>query len=243
LGIVTPGRVGEFAKAVTVRDFNPGTSWGTSFGTVVVDRLIDIGVFAVVAIWGLVHIGLPGPYHVMGEVLVFGLFALGFLGVVAFFRFSYYSEPGVRFRKLVREQVGTWVSDGFAVMKLLAKPAVIPMLVYTAAAYVLFFIHFYLIGRAVGSTLSFPLLGWSIAIASLAAILPISISGIGVRDFILIFVFTSWGDTPERALAVSLVYLAVLYVILLVFGLAPLLRGQISLRRAQAVKEELHESR
>ncbi|MBN2564024.1 MAG: flippase-like domain-containing protein [Phycisphaerae bacterium] len=231
LGIVTPGRVGEFAKAAYIRNWSAETSWGTALGTVVLDRLVDLGAFALVALWGVVWVGLPGQYRIVGEVAIMVLLAIGFTGSLLVWRRLYYSTFGERVRGLVRQKIGASAGDFYGVLKLGKGAQALPVVGWTAGAYILFFLHFLCLSRAMGSTLSFGILCWGIALASLGALLPISISGIGVRDFILIAVFTSWGETPARTLAISLTYLTLLYVVVTLIGIWRLLRGDIDIRQ------------
>jgi len=230
LGTVTPGRVGEFSKAAFVRGWNPEVSWGTALGTIVLDRAMDVFAFFIVALWGLVWIGLPGEYRIMGEVAALLLLGAGCIAGLFLWRKIYQSAAGEMARAFIRRKIGPGAADFYYVFRLMRSRNALPILGWTMAAYSLFYLHFFLLTRAMGSELSFGIIGWGIALASLGVVLPISISGIGVRDFILIAVYSAWGEPPARTLAISLTYLAILYTIIPLMGIWPLLRGELNFK-------------
>jgi len=63
LGLLTPGRLGEFAKVLYIKQHNI-TNTGRAFSSVLIDRLIDVYLFFVVAMIGLLIL-VPYSY---GEV-------------------------------------------------------------------------------------------------------------------------------------------------------------------------------
>jgi len=230
LGTVTPGRVGEFSKAAFIRCWNPGASWGTALGTILLDRAIDVSAFFLVALWGVVWIGLPGDYRIMGEMVVLILLVAGCATSLYLWRVIVRSSPGEMVRSFILKKIGPSAVDFYRVFKLMKHREILPVIGWTFAAYILFYIHFFLLARAMGSELSFGIIGWGIALASLGVILPVSISGIGIRDFILIAVYSAWGEPPARTLAISLTYLAILYTVIPLLGIWPLLRGELNFK-------------
>lgn len=230
LGTVTPGRLGEFSKAAFIRSWNPKVSWGTSLGTILLDRVIDVFAFFIVALSGVVWIGLPGEYRIMGEMLVLLLLGVGCATSLFLWRILYRSSPGEMVRSFISKKIGPSAADFYRVFKMMKHREILPVTGWTVAAYVLFYLHFFLLARAMGSELSFGIIGWGIALASLGVILPISISGIGVRDFILIAIYSAWGEPPTRTLAISLTYLGILYTVIPLMGIWPLLRGELNFK-------------
>lgn len=232
LGTVTPGRIGEFSRAAFIRGWNPSASWGTALGTILFDRMIDLMAFALVALWGVVWIGLPGEYRIMGELAVLLLLAAGISGSLIIWRSIYQSSAGESIRAFLRRKIGPDAADFYQVFKLLKGRGSLRVFAWTILAYVLFYLHFLLLARAMGSMLPAGILCWGIAVASLGVALPVSISGMGIRDFILIAIFTAWGEPPARTLAISLSYLAIIFTVIPAVGIWPLLRGDMKIKRS-----------
>lgn len=232
LGTVTPGRMGEFSKAAFIRGWQPGTSWGTAMGVTLLDRFIDVGVLALAALAGAVWWLVPVAYRGAGEAALMIALVLGAVIGLRSWRRLYDSAPGRRARLFLSGKLGSAAGDFYRSLGAMGGRGAWRIVGWTAAAHLLYFLHFYCLGRAMGSPLAFGVLAWGIALASLGAILPLSISGIGIRDAILLAVFTAHGELPARTLAISLAYLAILYVVIPMLAAWPLLKGKIHIRDA-----------
>ncbi len=75
----------------------------------------------------------------------------------------------------------------------------------TCLGYLMFFIQCYLIVMAMGLPINFITITLFMAISNLISFIPFSISGLGIREAILIFLFSLIGLEPE--LAVSYAFL------------------------------------
>ena len=69
-------------------------------------------------------------------------------------------------------------------------------------------IFFFLLARAIGVEISFESLGWIRSILGLLLLFPVSISGFGVREGGLIFLFAYFGIAPATAIAFSFLVFA-----------------------------------
>lgn len=229
IGAFTPGRIGELVKVFYVRSWRPEASFGTAFGSVVLDRLADMAILISVSAVGAAWFYLPDRVRIpvgVGCVILpmVGLFASS--AVARRLRTSSHTE---KITGLLERKLGQNVGDFWRVLRLSWSGRAWPIVFWTIAAYVLFFAHFALLARAVGVQISVPVLSWALAVACLGAILPISVSGIGVRDYILVQVFAGYGATPESAVLVSLLYLAVFNFVVASVGLWPFVTGNIDL--------------
>lgn len=64
-----------------------------------------------------------------------------------------------------------------------------------------------------GAPISYLLMGTIYALAAISAMLPITLSGIGVREGVMVILLTRWGGIPEEAaVALSLVWLSLIIV-------------------------------
>ena len=76
-------------------------------------------------------------------------------------------------------------------------------------AYAVFYLQCYLIALALRLPLSYAYAAFCVSIASLLALLPISISGLGVRDATFLALLLPLGVTAELAISYSLLILLV----------------------------------
>ena len=233
VGALTPGRIGELAKVAFVRTWRKDSSWGTAFGTVVLDRIADVAALVLVAVVGTVWFVLPDGLRLADGLIALLVLASGTAAGVFVWKQSDLSIVRGKLAKTLQNRLGDGGQDFWVTLKVGTGKSAWLMTLWTSLAYFLFFAHFVFLGRAVGSEISPAVLSWAVAIASLGAILPISISGIGVRDYILIQVFTAWGGTSARALAVSLLYLGVFNVVVAAMGIWPFLAGDIDFTTIQ----------
>ena len=67
----------------------------------------------------------------------------------------------------------------------------------------------YLLSRSIGVELSYPFIAAIWGIIALTALLPISISGIGTREAVLVAAFSAAGESTDAAIALGLLLLAV----------------------------------
>ena len=92
--------------------------------------------------------------------------------------------------------------------QLLSIDLLLPLLV-TVIAYALFYLQCYLAALALRLPLSYPYAAFCVSLASLLALLPISISGLGVRDATFIALLLPLGVTAEMAVSYSVLILLV----------------------------------
>jgi len=88
------------------------------------------------------------------------------------------------------------------------RPAlVLVLLAATVAATAVVMLRIWLLFRALDVDVPATLLVASAALISILQTLPVSIAGVGVRDAVLVAALARYGYTPERALALSALFL------------------------------------
>jgi glycosyltransferase 2 family protein len=70
------------------------------------------------------------------------------------------------------------------------------------------FLAYWLAARGLGLAFSYPDIAWILALAGIAALLPITVAGVGVREGIIVYFLKDRGVAPETALAFSFSVLA-----------------------------------
>ncbi len=201
LGTLTPGRLGELARAAQVRadlkaDLQP------CLRSVVADRLFDLlflGAFGPVALWAVMT---RHTATVWLGVAFLVLYAAGVLAARATGRLLERGRPRGRMLGWAAGCLGGAARD-------LASTGGLAGALFTALAYAVYFWASQWLLFSLGITLAY----WDVACVtgclSLVLLLPISVAGVGPREGTLIFLLASYGISREHALAYSLLQLAV----------------------------------
>jgi uncharacterized protein (TIRG00374 family) len=213
LGLVTPGRLGEMGRALYLKqDLDVPVSEGLA--NVLMDRLFDLYTILVLGSAGLVWFRLLPPWAL--AVIVAGtagalLMPIALLSerLAAYGMHIVAALPFIRRRQAQLAEATTRFQ--LALRPLLSPHLIVPLLL-TLLAYALFFAQMKLLALALDLDVSLPYLAVCLSIAGVITLLPISFSGLGTRDAILIALFSPIGLPPEEAVAFSTLFFLVSYV-------------------------------
>ncbi|MCK5146485.1 flippase-like domain-containing protein [bacterium] len=212
IGFITPGRLGEFVKALYVKSDNKATG-SYAFSSVLVDRLFDLYLLIILGLAGVWSFGLLGGLSSSSLVLIA-------IVVVAPLIVLNRKITGkliqIVYKKMLRKKMQRLLDDTFndfydGLTALINWKLLISVFL-TIASYALFFLQCYLILSALGVKLDYLTLTLSMAIANFISFAPISISGLGTRDATLIFLFAKFGLTSELALSYSMLVFLIFFV-------------------------------
>ena len=232
LGIVTPGRTGDFIKVLYVRK-EKSVSYGKAFVSVLIDRFFDLTLIVIVAILGICFLSLFARLSYV---------SLGLLGVIVLLFGSLFNDKILNrilrsvdcvLLKKYRDRMQFHFNDFAADINKLKNIKLLLPVLLTILAYGVTFFQCYLIALALHIDLSFFYIAFAVSIAGIIALVPISFSGIGTRDATLIFLFGLSGIASQKALSFSLLYLAVFILAIGLWGAA------CWFRRPLKVKERL----
>jgi glycosyltransferase 2 family protein len=210
IGCLTPGRMGEFIKAAYVAQ-SSGEATGKALPSVVIDRLYDLYFLLVLGLIGLFHYSLVDD---KASLLTFALLA-GLL----------FALPVL----ISTPRLGHWLRQSPAIARLkaswretlleihgqlatLTTATLVRGFGLTACAFLVFFFQCQLGAWGVGVKLPFSDLVLVMSITNFLTFLPVSISGIGVRDASLIILLARFGIGQTQAVAFSLAILVIFYV-------------------------------
>lgn len=214
IGLLTPGRLGEFIKALHVsKDCNVSTR--RAFTSVLVDRLFDLYSLALVGGLALVALG-------MGSATVLTATLLATVGVLLIpaallwnrTTFRYLQSAGMRLGKVGRGLLGDdgWVTEIHDGLRQLTLPYLLVCALFTGIAYAIFYGQTYLLGLSLGLDAPFLTISFAVALGSLVTLVPISISGLGTREAAVVAYLGANGVPAQAALGFSLLVFAVFYV-------------------------------
>jgi uncharacterized membrane protein YbhN (UPF0104 family) len=207
----TPGQSGDFVKAWYLRE--RGEPLAPALLSVLLDRLFDLLVMALLSVPGLIalHALLPEPLRGPVQAITIALAATVALAIAM----------------LMARRPRDWLLT--QAIRLLPRPARAPLerwrvqfaglglrvglagtlVLATLAAVPATMIRLWLLFRALNIAVPIAPLVSSMALISIVQSLPISFSGLGVRDAVLIPVLASYGYGAEQALALSALFLLV----------------------------------
>lgn len=212
IGFLTPGRLGEFIKAVYVsRDCNVPLAQALS--SVMADRLFDFYALMGVSSAALLTMAVNGQELIVLAVLVVLLMmplAVFLNGVT----FGWMQRIGLRFgavgRRLFEE--GGVLPEMRAGLLQLTLARVTAAVALTIIAYGVYFGQCYLLARALDLPVGFGPVTFAVALGSLITLVPVSISGLGTREAAMIAYLDSAGVQAEAALSFSLLVFVTFYV-------------------------------
>ena len=211
IGYLTPGRLGEFVKAAHVSR-QDRVSFGQAFSTVLADRLFDLYALLLVGGAALANMTTGNLF-----VAVAGPALLLTLGLIAFLNrstFGWFRGVASRFGSAAGRlsTLGRWVSDTRDGLRQLTPGWLLLAIGLTALAYLLFYGQCYLLALALSLPIDIIRISMAVALGSLVTLIPISISGLGTREAVIVAYLGNAGVAPEAALGFSFLVFATFYI-------------------------------
>jgi uncharacterized protein (TIRG00374 family) len=209
LGGATPGQSGDFLKAWYLRE--RGQPLAPVLFSILLDRLFDFLIMALLSLLGLIALLPRLPPRLQGPVQIA---TIGFAAAIALVIPALMARrprewlmtsalPALPGR--ARAPLERWRGQ-FATLDL--RPLVLgQLLAATLCSASSTMARLWLLFLALGISIPLPALVSSAALISILQVLPISFSGVGVRDAILIALLASYGYGQDQALALSALFL------------------------------------
>ena len=210
-GLVTPGRLGEAAKALYLKK-EKAVELGKGLASVYIDRLCDLYLLLVFGVLGMYwfHKGFGGSI----SFIVMVVFLMGMPFIILNRRLMSLLANLVkripvlkRYEPRFKSQYGQFYES----VKKIGIKHVVLLSIITLCSGLLYFWQCSMIIGLVGEMLPFLTVVYFVSISALIGILPISIMGIGTREAAFIYLFSLIGQDAEKALAVSLLIFVSFY--------------------------------
>lgn len=236
LSVITPGRIGEFAKIYYVGK-KAAVNTATSTSAVVLDRIWDVLILTLLG--GLSVVLLLGGFQI--DTLTIFVILIIFLAALAVILF-----PAIMFRpalwflrnnsKLRNDFEEVYTNWREKVLKIFLAGFGLTLLAFLALACIpLFFAP--QLGQEVGII---PAVS-AVSISNMLAFLPVTIAGFGTRELVFSEVWSVLGYTAESAITISTAYFICNYIGSLVLGgvtYAVAFRKHFSLKELRSEKEK-----
>ena len=215
-GILTPGRIGDFAKIFYLKA--DGYSTIRAVFSSILDRLLDIFFLIICGLLSLFWIikGLPVKIHftwVIAFILVGTIFISKLLGLKGIRKISY---------KLFPQKYVSMFEAGIDELKFDLKNysllTAFTLTTYTLIGWILYFVAIYIMTISIDLSIPFFYVVAFFVISTLISFVPITVAGVGTRDLALLAMFTQIGYVKEEAISFSILIL-ICYILTTFFGL------------------------
>jgi len=221
IGFITPGRFGEIIKTFYLKS-DKRISISKGFSSVLVDRLFDLYLLIILGFVGIWNFNIIGK---LSEVFMILTIIVVFLPLISLNK-QFMGKPlKLLYNLIIIKKVKGKIEESFEEfyfgLNQLISPRLLVSGLLTCQGYFIFFIQCYLILMAMSISINFITITIFMAISNLISFIPISISGLGTRDAVLIFLFSTINLSPE--LAVSFAFL-----VFITIFVAPGLMGAVA---------------
>jgi uncharacterized protein (TIRG00374 family) len=215
LGAITPGRVGDVLR-IQYLSHDLGAPYAEGLSVTVMDRFCDLWVLSAFVALGVGHFAAI----LKGELafVTWAAVALSMLGPLPLL------IPGVAervmgrlYRRLSPDGTGL---DRFltSLRSLVGKALALRALPLTVASFLCTYLQGWLLARALQLDIGLVDVMGMMAITSLLGLMPVSLSGLGVRELFLALLFPFLGLTPEAGVAFGLVIFAAIFLVNVIAG-------------------------
>lgn len=214
IGFLTPGRLGEFIKAIHV-SVDSGVSTGQALSSVLADRLFDLLLLIIAGGFALASVAMLNTWQswVSVGLLVGGLtLALALLVTDKGFDLLHTSSSILGQKAIRLCSSGSWLFEMRVGLRQLSGLTILIAIALTMTAYAIFFGQCYLLALALRLPVTFASVSYAVVLGSLVTLLPISISGLGTRDAVIIAYLKTVGISAEAALSFSLLMFVTFYI-------------------------------
>ena len=203
-GVITPGKFGEFIKVFYLK--NDGHPYGKSFLVTLLDRMFDLIVLIIVAYFSLFLF----LKIFETQILILSLLLVSIAAVIVILRYKKAIAKNLLERayqilipkKFKRVGIANF-HDFYTDFQLPHYSQLFLIVNLTIIVTIISYIGAYLLAFSLGINISFLNLVACFSIATLVAVIPVSLYGIGVRDISLITLFSCIGLSIESAIAFS----------------------------------------
>ncbi len=213
VGFLTPGRLGEFVKAFHVQQ-ECGVSLPLAFTSVLADRLFDLVALTTVGVMAIMALSIGTISTAVTVVVFVALIAVPLLLFLNPTLFGWLQKTVGGWGKIGPKLFGEngWLTDMHTSLRRLTPAAIAMSAALTILAYGVFYTQNYLLARALGIDVGFVTTSYAVALGSLVTLIPISISGLGAREAVMIIYLGSAGVSSEEALGFSLLIFFTFYI-------------------------------
>ncbi len=216
VGLMTPGRVGDLLRTQYLRH-DLGVPYADGLALLTIDRLCDLYVLLAFAGVGIVFFGaaLTGD---LARVLWLGVAATALGPLLLLMPGTLRKVAGVIYRKLPGEPDIAGFDRFLAGLKRQRLHHIVRAVFWTVLAFAINYGQGYMLAVALGLDLGVFDVVCLLAVSSLLGLLPISISGLGVRELFFSLAFPLLGYSADAGVIYGLGVFFIIYVAAVAMG-------------------------
>ncbi|MBW6451236.1 MAG: flippase-like domain-containing protein [DPANN group archaeon] len=217
IGTFTPGRLGDFTRALELKKTSK-LALNHSIITIIADRIEDIIILIIMAIFGTLFFA----YRFGNSEITINLFFVS-ITILFIMLISITKKNIVKkilkpfFNKLIpekhKDKIRINFHEFYAFFNKLSnkKITLLKTLILTLSSWIIIFFQTYLMSQGLNINISYIMILSIMPLVVLIEIIPISISGIGTRDVLMIYLLSFILIAPESAVLLSLGILFINY--------------------------------
>ena len=208
-GVITPGRVGEVSKAFYVK--NEFKSFGDAFISVFLDRIVDVVTILIIVmffipIYGhdIINYNIYNYFiwFVLSVGFIFCLYKISYKKIINLLKRAFYYFTPTKYKNIAKQNVTDFTN--YLTIFIRDNRLILISLVLSIFAFICQSTFSYMILKSLSINMSFSYNMFCLGISSLVALIPISISGLGYRELVMIYLFGNIGLPKEAAVIFSL---------------------------------------
>lgn len=220
MGVVTPARLGEFWKAIRLKQ-EVGVPLSRGVLATIVDRGIDFYFYFCIGTLCAAQVGLLVKLPLIGWIVLFGVVGIPLLLLQGGSRRRIASVliPGRVLRQLgidLKEAIDNFDRD----CRRLVSFSLLSVIAITLVTTFILLIQFWLMLQSLRIEVSFLIGAMIISLLKFVGNIPVSIFGLGTRDLSLIFIFHMLDLPTYKAVGVSALVLVVNHIGISILGIA-----------------------
>lgn len=207
LGIITPGRLGEFYRTQYLKE-KTNISLGSSFWTVTLDKIVDFQSTALLSLMAVFYLVFGLKLKILAVIIPFLLL---FIILSFYLLFSKnQTKPLLKFvlkfflPSNLKEKTENFTEDFFKMMKEVKLSLFLKLLSFDLIGFLIITLAHYLLALALGLTAPFWYLFLIVPLVAMIIFIPVSIQGIGTREVSYVYLLSFFSIDPSQALAFSL---------------------------------------
>jgi len=216
LGMLTPGRVGDVLRIHYLRH-DTGARYAEGLAFLVVDRLADLWVIAAFTSYAVLRWSslLPPDLAHLGWIMVAG----SLLAPLPLFIPRLADKFLQRiYQRLAREREADGLKVFLETLRTSARRSAVPVILLTLAAYMVNFAQGSFLAGALEIDLGFIDAACLQSVQGLLGLLPISVSGLGVREAFFAAIFPKLGFTATEGASYGIAIFVIMYIAQVLIG-------------------------
>lgn len=212
-GTAIPQFAASFAPVLFVSE--GGQSWRRAAASILFDRLVELALILLFAFAAAIYLFPDFPE--VSLAVIASLAALVAAGAAALPVFQYvrrrvnHSDNGSRWRGLA-SVLQLLEADETREMLAKLRACLVPVGLMSAVILVTQTAIIVILAEALSLDVSLPFLVMSWSLVTLAVTVPVTIAGLGLREGVLVLMFTTAGEPKEEALALGLLFFLVVLI-------------------------------